>query len=123
MSGSRMKFICSTADSFIYAVSRVGVTGASKSLNPNLPEYLDQVYNYACNTPIAVGFGISTREHFLSVQDMAEGCIIGSRIVSIAGAAPAGKAAEDVGQYLSEFSGWGVGEGDEMNHSTCSQCI
>ncbi|OJZ84834.1 hypothetical protein ASPFODRAFT_220546 [Aspergillus luchuensis CBS 106.47] len=101
----RMKALCSIADSFIYAVSRMGVTGASQSLSANLPEFLDCIHTYARDTPIALGFGISTREHFLSVQALTEGCIIGSQIISNIGAAPSGRAAEYVGKYLSGITG------------------
>ncbi|KAJ5090713.1 tryptophan synthase [Penicillium argentinense] len=102
---SRMKSLCSLADSFIYAVSRMGVTGASKSLSSNLPEFLDRIHTYSRDTPVALGFGINTREHFLSVQDMTEGCIIGSQIISTIGAAPSGQAAKHVEQYLSGITG------------------
>ncbi|KAB8227250.1 tryptophan synthase [Aspergillus alliaceus] len=102
---SRMKALCSIADSFIYAVSRMGVTGASQSLSANLPDFLDRIHTYARDTPIALGFGISTREHFLSVQALTEGCIIGSQIISTIGAAPPGRAAEYVGKYLSGITG------------------
>ncbi|KAI2849947.1 hypothetical protein CBS11350_1860 [Aspergillus niger] len=101
----RMKALCSIADSFIYAVSRMGVTGASQSLSANLPEFLDRIHTYAGDTPIALGFGISTREHFLSVQALTEGCIIGSQIISTIGAALPGRAAEYVGKYLSGITG------------------
>lgn len=100
-----MKALCSIADSLIYAVSRMGVTGASQSLSANLPEFLDCIHTYARDTPIALGFGISTREHFLSVQALTEGCIIGSQIISNIGAAPSGRAAEYVGKYLSGITG------------------
>ncbi|OJJ71755.1 hypothetical protein ASPBRDRAFT_195907 [Aspergillus brasiliensis CBS 101740] len=101
----RMKALCSIADSFIYAVSRMGVTGASKSLSANLPEFLDRIHTYARDTPVALGFGISTREHFLNVQALTEGCIIGSQIISTIGAAPPGQAAQCVEKYLSGITG------------------
>jgi tryptophan synthase len=101
----RMKALCSIADSFIYAASRMGVTGASQSLSANLPEFLAQIHKYAGNIPIALGFGISTREHFLSVQALTEGCIIGSQIISTIGAAQPGRAAECVEKYLSGITG------------------
>ena len=39
----RMKFLCSIADSFIYVVSRMGVTGATGTLSTGLPELLGRV--------------------------------------------------------------------------------
>ncbi|KAJ6026399.1 tryptophan synthase [Penicillium canescens] len=101
----RMKALCSIADSFIYAVSRLGVTGASQSLSANLPEFLSRIHKYARGTPVALGFGISTREHFLSVQALTEGCIIGSQIINTIGTAPPGQAAQCVEKYLSGITG------------------
>ena len=55
----------------------MGVTGATKTLNAALPELLELMHKWA-KVPAAIGFGVSTREHFLSVDSLAEGVIIGS---------------------------------------------
>ncbi|KKK11955.1 hypothetical protein AOCH_007446 [Aspergillus ochraceoroseus] len=104
-SESRMKLLCEIADSFIYVVSRMGVTGATGKLSSNLPDLLSRVHNYSGNVPTALGFGISTREHFLSVQDISEGAVIGSQIITVLGDAPAGQAAQRAEQYLSSVTG------------------
>ncbi|PLB55772.1 tryptophan synthase [Aspergillus steynii IBT 23096] len=104
-SESRMKLLCKIADSFIYVVSRMGVTGATGQLSSNLPDLLSRVHRYSGNVPAALGFGISTREHFLSVQDLAEGVVIGSQIITTLGEAPAGQAAKNAEAYLSSVTG------------------
>ncbi|KAF7618329.1 putative trytophan synthase alpha subunit [Aspergillus flavus] len=104
-SDSRMKLLCSIADSFIYVVSRMGVTGATKKLNLNLPELLSRVHTWSGDVPSVIGFGISTREHFLSVHNIAEGCVIGSQIITTLREAPTGQAAKHVEQYLSSITG------------------
>ncbi|KAF9892160.1 tryptophan synthetase [Aspergillus nanangensis] len=104
-SESRMKLLCKIADSFIYVVSRMGVTGATGKLSSNLPELLSRVHQWSGNIPAAVGFGVSTREHFLSVQDIAEGVVIGSQIISVLGQAPAGQAAKAAEEYISSVTG------------------
>lgn len=81
-SDTRMRILCRLADSFIYVVSRQGVTGALGTLNANLPELLARVKKYSGNKPAAVGFGVSTREHFLSVSQIADGVVVGSQIVT-----------------------------------------
>lgn len=103
----RMKLLCSIADSFIYVVSRMGVTGATGSLNASLPELCNRVHKYSNNTPIAVGFGVSTREHFLEVGEIAEGVVIGSQIVTVLGKAPEGPEArrEAVRRYCASIVG------------------
>jgi tryptophan synthase len=78
----RMRILCQLADSFIYVVSRQGVTGATGTLNANLPALLERVKKYSGNKPAAVGFGVSTRDHFRSVAAIADGVVVGSQIVS-----------------------------------------
>ena len=64
-SEKRMKLLCGIADSFIYVVSRMGVTGATGVLSTGLPDLLEKVHKYSGGVAAAVGFGVSTREHFL----------------------------------------------------------
>ncbi|KAL8760516.1 MAG: hypothetical protein Q9184_003314 [Pyrenodesmia sp. 2 TL-2023] len=104
-SESRMKLLCKIADSFIYVVSRMGVTGASDNLNKALPELLDRVHSYSNNVPAAVGFGVSTRQHFVDVGRIAEGVVIGSQIVTTLANAPPGQGAQKVQEYCSEITG------------------
>ncbi|KAF7523800.1 hypothetical protein PCG10_006327 [Penicillium crustosum] len=104
-SDARMRLLCKIADSFIYVVSRMGVTGATGSLSANIPELLSRVHEYSGNVPAALGFGVSTREHFLSVQEQAEAVVIGSQIITVVGKAPAGQAAKAAEEYLSSITG------------------
>lgn len=100
-----MKLLCNIADSFIYVVSRMGVTGATGKLSSNLDQLLSRVHDWSGNVPAALGFGVSTREHFLTVQDLTEGVVIGSQIISVLGQAPAGQAAKNAQEYLSSVTG------------------
>lgn len=116
-SEKRMKLLCKIADSFIYVVSRMGVTGATGTLNTKLPELLERVHQYSGGVPAAVGFGVSTREHFLSVSEIAEGVVIGSQIVTTIGnnKESPGKAVEE---YCSEITGRRVGDANPTNGTT-----
>lgn len=100
-----MKILCQLADSFIYVVSRMGVTGALGTLNANLPELLDRVKKYSGNRPAAVGFGVSTREHFQSVGAVADGVVVGSQIISNIGKTVGGEAYDKVEKYCAYLSG------------------
>ncbi|KAJ5569822.1 tryptophan synthase beta chain [Penicillium hispanicum] len=100
----RMKLLCGMADSFIYLVSRMGVTGATGTLNSDLPALIKRVKELSGNVPVAVGFGISTREHFLSVTSIADGAVIGSQVITVLGDAPAGQAAKTVEEYCSQIT-------------------
>ncbi|KAJ2358314.1 hypothetical protein GGF43_000883 [Coemansia sp. RSA 2618] len=92
------------ADSFIYVVSRSGVTGTRKSLDPNLPHLLSRVQKYT-SFPLAVGFGVCTHEHFKDVGAMASGVVIGSQFINIMRNAGASGAAQAVREYAAEVSG------------------
>lgn len=104
-SPARMKLLCSIADSFIYVVSRMGVTGVTGSLDTGLPGLCARVHEYSGNTPIAVGFGVSTRSHFLSVGEVAEGVVIGSQFITILGETPAAQRFEAVKNYCAGIVG------------------
>jgi tryptophan synthase len=83
----------------------MGVTGATGVLNSALPELLERVHKESGNIPTVVGFGISTREHFLSVGKIAEGAVVGSQIVHILAESPAGHGAKSVQDYCSRLTG------------------
>ncbi|KAN0112352.1 tryptophan synthase-like protein [Hyaloscypha variabilis] len=102
---SRMKLLCSLADSFIYVVSRMGVTGATGTLNTGLPDLLKRVKEYSGDKPAAVGFGVSTRDHFLSVAKIADGVVIGSQIITTLAEAAPGQGAKAVEEYCAKVGG------------------
>lgn len=51
----------------------MGTTGATDSPNSDLPALIKRVKEFSGNVPVAVGFGISTREQFESVTSVADG--------------------------------------------------
>lgn len=104
-SDARMRLLCQLADSFIYVVSRQGVTGALGTLNANLPDLVGRVKQYSGNKPAAVGFGVSTHDHFVSVASVADGVVVGSQIISTIQKAQEGQAYMDVEKYCSYLCG------------------
>ena len=96
----------------------MGVTGATGTLNAALPELLERVHTYSNNVPAAVGFGVSTRDHFLSVTNIAEGVVIGSQIITTLANASPGQGAKEVEKYCSEITGRKVGRYNQTNGVT-----
>lgn len=84
-SDERLKVLGEIADSFIYVVSRMGTTGATQSVSKGIAELCGRVRKFSGDTPLAVGFGVSTREHFLTVGESADGVVIGSKIITLIG--------------------------------------
>ncbi len=80
----RLKPIGEDARGFVYTVSLTGTTGERSALPPELPAMVERV-RAATSLPVAVGFGISSSEHASAVADLADGVIVGSRMVRAAG--------------------------------------
>ena len=92
--------ICAAAQGFVYVVSTVGTTGERKELPPGLVELVGAAKE-AAEVPVAVGFGIGTPEQVGEVGEVADGVIVGSRLVRAAGEAGSARAAADaVGKFL-----------------------
>lgn len=84
----------------------MGTTGSSVSGNVNsaLPDIIARVRQYA-TVPLAVGFGVATREHFeLVANSGADGVVIGSRLVAIIKTSPAEQIYQNVESYCLEIS-------------------
>jgi len=76
----------------------MGTTGSSThvSINELLPEIIGRIRDYT-DIPLAVGFGVATRDHFETVQNAgADGVVIGSRIVNVIRDSPAGDVLKNV---------------------------
>ena len=82
--GARLRTIGDDARGFVYAVSLTGTTGERRELPPELPAMVKRV-RAVTTLPVAVGFGISTTEHASAVSELADGVILGSRVVRAAG--------------------------------------
>lgn len=76
----RLREIARRSRGFVYAVSLLGTTGARTELYDGLPAFLARI-RAATQTPVAVGFGISTPAHVRSLRGLADGVVIGSRLV------------------------------------------
>jgi tryptophan synthase alpha chain len=63
-------------------VSSLGVTGVRSAINTDLKSIISEIRTVT-NTPIAVGFGISTPDQARDIASVADGVIIGSAIVKI----------------------------------------
>ena len=80
----RIEAIGADARGFVYTVSLTGTTGERDELPEGLAETVGRV-RASTDVPVAVGFGISTPDQARAVADVADGVIVGSRIVRAAG--------------------------------------
>jgi len=78
----RLARIGAAATGFIYYVSREGVTGVRDQVAANIPEAVARIRQHTA-LPVAVGFGISTREQVKQVARVADGVVVGSALVNV----------------------------------------
>jgi tryptophan synthase alpha chain len=94
----RLKAIAKNSSGFIYAVSRLGVTGASKQMSGDAQQLVKRLRKHS-KLPIAVGFGISNSDQFAAAAKFADGVVVGSAIVETIERNP-GREALAVGNFV-----------------------
>ena len=80
----RINLVASRSSGFIYLVSLTGVTGSREKLPEELESFVARVRK-STEKPLCVGFGVSTPEQALRVARVADGVIVGSRIIQLLG--------------------------------------
>jgi tryptophan synthase alpha chain len=78
----RIRLAAERSRGFIYLVSITGVTGARDSVPADLSAFVARVRKAAAQ-PLCVGFGISTPQQAGQIAGIADGVIVGSRIVQL----------------------------------------
>ena len=81
-SDKRIGVVVSKGDGFIYLVSITGVTGTRETLPRELEYFVGRV-RIKTELPLCVGFGISSPEQARRVARVADGVIVGSRIIQL----------------------------------------
>lgn len=103
-SDERIRLIASQAAGFIYCVSVAGVTGARSELPPDLRDFIARVRRCTA-LPLAVGFGISRREHIEALAGVADGAVIGSATMDLINSLQPGERAGPVREYVETLLG------------------
>ncbi|WP_394190746.1 tryptophan synthase subunit alpha [Paenisporosarcina quisquiliarum] len=76
----RIQQIAKASEGFLYAVTVTGITGFQNEFADNLKEHLALLKKYSM-VPVMAGFGISTPSQVQELSQLADGVIVGSRIV------------------------------------------
>lgn len=102
---ARRAEICRDATGFVYVVSDTRTTGERDELPPELGDLVRAVQADA-GVPAAVGFGIGTPEQAAEVGAVADGVIVGSRLVrEVAEASDKAAAAAAVAEFITSARG------------------
>lgn len=96
---ARVREIARASEGFVYAVSMTGVTGSRAAGKADVEGIVARV-RAATDTPVYVGFGVSTPAAAAQIATASDGVIIGSRLMQLAGDGPARAAAGRVGDFL-----------------------
>ncbi|MFC6646414.1 tryptophan synthase subunit alpha [Granulicella cerasi] len=95
----RLKAIAENSRGFVYAISRVGITGTQTELAADAETLVKRLKQFA-QVPVALGFGISTPEHVKTVAGFADAAVVGSAIVALVEKTPAADAPKAVGEFV-----------------------
>jgi tryptophan synthase alpha chain len=99
-SDARLRTAAALGRGFLYAISRLGVTGARQSLADSARPLVARV-RAITPLPIALGFGISRAEHVVQTGQFADAAVVGSALVEHI--ARAAKDGADVAAAAAEF--------------------
>lgn len=77
---ARLELVTDACRGFVYAVSVTGVTGARAALGANVRSLVARAKAITA-LPIAVGFGVASRETAAAVAEFADGVVVGSALL------------------------------------------
>ena len=96
---ARLKAIAAVSKGFVYAISRLGITGTQQKVAGDAAELVGRLRQFT-SLPIAVGFGISNADHVKAVGEFADAAVIGSALVALIEKTPPAEAANAVGRFI-----------------------
>jgi tryptophan synthase alpha chain len=96
---ARLKAIGENSRGFVYAISRVGITGTQQTVASDAAGLVARLRQFTA-LPIAVGFGISNAQHVKAVGEFADAAIIGSAIVALIEKTAPAESAAAIGKFI-----------------------
>lgn len=101
-SEARLRTAATLGSGFLYAISRLGVTGVRDQLADGADAMVARI-RAVSDLPVALGFGISRPEHVRAVGQWADAAVVGSALVNVI--AEAG-ASNDLNTRVEEYVRW-----------------
>ena len=78
----RLSLILEKSSGFIYYVSITGITGTKQATNTDIKEAIKNIHKLT-DIPIAVGFGVKSKEQVSKISKISNAVVVGSHIVKI----------------------------------------
>lgn len=98
----RLRKAASLGSGFLYAISRLGVTGARATIADGAEHMIARIRAVSA-LPVALGFGISKPEHVREVGQWADAAVVGSALVNVIAK---GGASPDLTTEVQEYVRW-----------------
>ena len=97
---NRLPKVMQNTSGFVYYVSINGITGSAAAQASDVAPEVARI-KATTDLPVVVGFGITTPQNAEDIAGIADGCVVGSAIVSLIGA---GKSTADVLSFVKTLS-------------------
>lgn len=97
----RVKSVTSGGSGFVYCVSSLGVTGQRDTFHTDVDKFLEDV-RQSTSLPLAVGFGIATKEDVHRLSEKVDGIIVGSALIEKIRLS--GGDAQTIGSFIAELN-------------------
>jgi tryptophan synthase alpha chain len=101
-SDGRLRKAAALGSGFLYAISRLGVTGARDRIADGAQEMVQRIRG-ASDLPVALGFGISTPAHVREAGQWADAAVVGSALVNVIAEAGSSR---DLNTRVEEYVRW-----------------
>jgi len=98
----RLRRAAALGSGFLYAISRLGVTGARDALAAGAQEMVERIRRVS-DLPVALGFGISKPDHVREVGQWADAAVVGSALVDVIAREGASR---DLNTRVEEYVRW-----------------
>jgi tryptophan synthase alpha chain len=98
----RLRKAAALGSGFLYAISRLGVTGARDTLATGAQDMVARIRKVS-DLPVALGFGISKPDHVREVGQWADAAVVGSALVDVIAREGASR---DLNTRVEEYVRW-----------------
>ncbi|HUG15952.1 MAG TPA: tryptophan synthase subunit alpha [Thermomicrobiales bacterium] len=100
----RIEAVVARANGFIYLIAVTGITGARDKLAAGLGDYIARVRGHT-SLPLAIGFGISRREHVAQAEKLVDGVVVGAAFLDSLEGAPSDELPQRAAAFISMLRG------------------
>lgn len=104
---ARLEKIAKASKGFVYAISRVGITGTQQQLADDAQRLVRRLRGFTepLGLPVALGFGVSNASHVKAVGEFADAAVVGSALVALIERSDPADAPAAIGKFVAELRG------------------